>query len=130
VTLGEISGQQRIGRRADQCSHPAYARGVGKPQKQREGKAPRIVIAPVCLLDRGDHRDRNREHENHRRGVADPHRQEAAGDHEAQHDPARPGSYCGDHGKGQTSMQSPALHGYGDDEPAEEQEDQRICIWR
>ncbi len=129
MALGKIAGEQRIRRRADQRADAADAGAIGKAEQQGPREAMYIgALVAMSLSEHGDHRACDRKHQDNGGGIADPHGNQAGGDHEAEHQPARFGADRLHDGIGEAAMEAPALDAGGEQETAEKQKDQRIGI--
>jgi hypothetical protein len=90
--------------------------------------APKAIApSPVPELE---HRDGDRQQEQRRRRVADPHAEERGAPQEAGDQAPRCGAQRRDDRQREPAMEPPPLHRGGHQEPAQEQKDQRVGIRR
>ena len=127
VVLGQEGAQERIGRRADKGAHAADAGGIGDGEHQRAGKALGFPgILP--LGDDGRHGDADGQHHDGRGRIADPHADEAGGEHEARDLHPGTGADLAQDEQGDALVQVAFFHGQAQQEAAEEKIDGGVRV--
>ena len=121
---GVLRGEDAVGCCACERGDAAYRGAVGNGEQQRDGES----LARRAFLS---NRDRDGQHDERRRGVADPHGTQRGGEHEAD-DEAFVGTRADepDHAVGDTQVRPRLLGGPADHEPAHEEQYEFVTVGR
>ncbi len=130
VDVAKVTGEKRVGRRADQSGHTAGGRAVGHGEEQRDAEGLHVGALAKMLGEQLHDRGGDGQHHERGGGVAHPHTDEGGGEKKPRDNTGGFGSERSNQADGDTAVEVPTLHRKSDDEAAKKQEDDGVGVGR